>query len=1089
MTPKPPTSPHAELASRILARRSLLPFVERINPRYKAGWVHKDICRRLEKFSQDVVDGKSPRLMLLMPPRSGKSELCSRSFPAWHLGKNPDHEIIACSYNVSLAMSFSKKVKEVLEDPLFHPVFDIRLNPNNQSAEEWSLASSKGGYVAAGVGGGITGKGAHLLIIDDPIKNAEEADSPDTREKLWDWYGSTAYTRLAPGGGVLCVQCMVGDTPVLMATGVERRLDSLTVGDEIATFDRGSLTTSTVQGLRSNGRDFILKITTSSGKIVRANGRHPFLVVTDGELKWMRARSLSTAQKIVTLKGSGESGKESLVRQLAALNLSVVEGCAPPTTTSRNGQTGHAPQVSTLPPAVMPTSSIGTVSPSTNTTSCSCSREASAPYVESHLAPTSPTTGRTSSQSITATPQAKSEGCCATIATQESDILEPSAWHLPQPNTSDFTLDTVVSVEPDGEEEVFDLQVARTENFIANGVVSHNTWWHDDDLAGRLQMAMAQDPDADQFTVVKYPAIAEHDEWLDPTSDLIVDTEPDHPDKILYRRKGEALHPDRYDLPKLQQIQRTISPRFWSALYQQNPVPDDGDYFLKEQFRRAVPPPLNRANVFIAWDFAISEKKLNDYTVGVVLLQDENDTLHVADMVRFKSGDALQIVDAILHLSKKWYTSNQIVGFEDGQIYRAISALLKKRMHEQRAYFSTQVLKPITDKLARARPLQGRMQQGRVSFDASADWYDACRLEMLRFPAGAHDDQCLIAGTLITMADGTTKPIEAVEVGEYVATPQGPCRVSAASMTNPAAEVTELGLSNGGTLTGTYGHPVWCPVTRMFVPLGGIGLTSKLEYHEIVSIDRGNTSWCGYTQNQSPASAWSSTEKFIAAIRSRLASTCGTISRGLVASTTSPFGSSTTVLCPMGTTSTTRTATRPTMTSPTSNAYLQHTTQLPTQDGAKARSRPSTSSGSARLPKHGTLLQRAWHGTLTMLASLGSTAKNTSSPAATAGRSSHPLSQTRSSAGAHAATSSGCVTTLNITSRKRLGARPVYNLTVDDAHVYYANGVLVHNCDALSWAVQLAIGTQPPRKAKVKPHKSWLDTLTLTGAKCSFMAA
>ena len=269
------------------------------------------------------------------------------------------------------------------------------------------------------------------------------------------------------------------------------------------------------------------------------------------------------------------------------------------------------------------------------------------------------------------------------------------------------------------------------------------------------------DPDADQFVVVKYPAIAEHDEWLDPITDLIVDTEPDHPDKILYRRKGEALHPDRYDLQKLNQIKRTISPRFWSALYQQNPVPDDGDYFLKEQFRRAVPPPINRANVFIAWDFAISEKKLNDYTVGIVLLQDENDTLHVADMVRFKSGDALQIVDAILHLSKKWYTSNQIVGFEDGQIYRAISALLKKRMHEQRAYFSTQVLKPITDKLARARPLQGRMQQGRVSFDASADWYDACRLEMLRFPAGAHDDMVDAISWATQLAIGTQPPRKA----------------------------------------------------------------------------------------------------------------------------------------------------------------------------------------------------------------------------------------------------------------------------------------------------------------------------------------
>ena len=90
----------AELASRILSRRSLLAFTQRINPLYDAGWVHKDICRRLEKFSQDVADKKSPRLMLLMPPRSGKSELGSRMFPAWHLGRHPDHEIIACSYNV-----------------------------------------------------------------------------------------------------------------------------------------------------------------------------------------------------------------------------------------------------------------------------------------------------------------------------------------------------------------------------------------------------------------------------------------------------------------------------------------------------------------------------------------------------------------------------------------------------------------------------------------------------------------------------------------------------------------------------------------------------------------------------------------------------------------------------------------------------------------------------------------------------------------------------------------------------------------------------------------------------------------------------
>ncbi|MBS0453973.1 MAG: phage terminase large subunit [Proteobacteria bacterium] len=506
----------------MLCQRRLLPFVQRINPRYLAGWVHADICRRLEKFSDDVAKGLSPRLMLLMPPRAGKSELSSRNFPAWHLGRFPDHEIINCSYNVSLAMSFSRKVKEVMEDPGYKNVFATRLNPNFQSNEEWGLANGRGGYVAAGVGGGITGKGAHILGIDDPIKNAEEADSPDVREKLWDWFGSTAYTRLAPGGGVLITQ----------------------------------------------------------------------------------------------------------------------------------------------------------------------------------------------------------------------------------------------------------------------------TWWHDDDLAGRLQLAMKDDPYADQYVVVKYPAIAEHDEWLDLSTDLVEYVS--HGEPLTYsdpatftvdpvanlmrataraaaqgidttnmryqRAKGEALHPERYDIVKLNQIKKTISPRFWSALYQQNPVPDDGDYFTKDQFRRGTVPTVKNANVSIAWDFAISEKKTNDYTVGTVTLQDFDDVLHVADQVRFKSGDAFFIVESILNLTSKWYSPGLVLGFEDGQIWRAIESLLKKRMKERRIYPSIVVLKPITDKLARARPLQGRMQQGMVSFCDKAEWYDSLRTEMLRFPAASHDDQVDSLAWATQMAIGREPP-------------------------------------------------------------------------------------------------------------------------------------------------------------------------------------------------------------------------------------------------------------------------------------------------------------------------------------------
>jgi predicted phage terminase large subunit-like protein len=200
-----------ELARRELSRRRLIEFVKAFHPKYKAGWVHHDICRRLEQFAADVAAEKSPRLMILMPPRHGKSQLASKLYPAWHLGHYPTHEFIACSYNISLALEFSRDVRNVLRSEPYQQLFPrTKLDPNIQSAETWKVLSPTGfgggSYVAAGIGGGITGKGAHVLVIDDPVKNEEEADSLDTRSKIWNWYLSSAYNRLAPGGGVLVIQ-------------------------------------------------------------------------------------------------------------------------------------------------------------------------------------------------------------------------------------------------------------------------------------------------------------------------------------------------------------------------------------------------------------------------------------------------------------------------------------------------------------------------------------------------------------------------------------------------------------------------------------------------------------------------------------------------------------------------------------------------------------------------------------------------------------------------------------------------------------------------------------------------------------------
>lgn len=194
-----------ELIGRELCRRRLLPFVMRFKPSYDPGWVHKDICTRLEQFSQDVANGLSPRLMLFMPPRSGKSELVSRNFPAWHLGNYPEHEFIATSYSSALAFKFSRSVRSLLREPDYNRVFpDTQLDPDTQSVEYWQT-TQRGAYMAAGVSGPLTGNGMHIGVIDDPVKNREEADSENVRQSIKEWYTSTFYTRLAPGGGILIV--------------------------------------------------------------------------------------------------------------------------------------------------------------------------------------------------------------------------------------------------------------------------------------------------------------------------------------------------------------------------------------------------------------------------------------------------------------------------------------------------------------------------------------------------------------------------------------------------------------------------------------------------------------------------------------------------------------------------------------------------------------------------------------------------------------------------------------------------------------------------------------------------------------------
>lgn len=161
---------------------------------------HLDV---LDETLMKVSVGDLKRVIVTMPPRHGKSERVSKKFPAWHVGRNPGDEIILASYSVDLSRGFSRIARDTLTAN--QNVFGVQVDKNNQSAESWGIEGYRGGVTAAGVGGPITGKGAKIAIIDDPVKNSEEANSEVMREKVWDWYQSTLYTRLTPDGRIIVV--------------------------------------------------------------------------------------------------------------------------------------------------------------------------------------------------------------------------------------------------------------------------------------------------------------------------------------------------------------------------------------------------------------------------------------------------------------------------------------------------------------------------------------------------------------------------------------------------------------------------------------------------------------------------------------------------------------------------------------------------------------------------------------------------------------------------------------------------------------------------------------------------------------------
>lgn len=697
----------------------------------------------------------------------------------------------------------------------------------------------------------------YVVTHNSEQEAAIAASNPEIYDKVYEWYTSGPRQRLQPGGSIIIIQCMSGDTPVLMADGEETPLRYIRPNDRVATYDSGKLSTAKVVNWRSNGVDKVYEIKMTSGTIVRANERHPFLVDIEGVKQWIRLKNLKPGMSIVaisdaatypaqksrghvlpaikkssiknirtnqeramesvslrgvlgpqghklnpdcaahvnqqrtttkttprphiTQSGITASIKISCVLRKAVLSLQNVKGCVHRTTKRLSGLRG---KIGLLRKSGISTGlNAGTDLQSKSTRECSTNKGGSAPFAENlHHLITHGLTGTESYVSTTATILRRFGHYCATIATSLSDTQKQKKPLWQSQSTLGFTTDQIVEIAYSGEEEVFDVQIEGTENFIANGLVSHNTRWSKRDLTGQVLEA-AKQRGSEDWRVVNLPAILP---------------------------SGQPLWPEFWSIEELEATRDAIDVSKWQAQYQQNPTSEEGALIKREWWKKwpnETPPQIEFT--LQTWDTAFEKHQRADYsacTTWGVFYQPDDSGITQANIIlldakrgRYEFPELKQVV---LDEYKYWEPDSIIIE------KKASGAPL---IYELRAMgIPVGEFTPTrgNDKIVRLNAVADLFASGRV-WVPNTRFADEVVEEVAAFPAGQHDDYCFIAGTQILMADGTEKPIEQVEVGELVWSHMGAQRVKASGLTGiHLVKVLEAGEQH---LKGTGGHKIYTP--------------------------------------------------------------------------------------------------------------------------------------------------------------------------------------------------------------------------------------------------------------------------------------
>lgn len=599
---------YREAIVREKAQKSFMAFVKEMWP----GFIHGRHHALMAKKFEEIAEGKLKRLIINMPPRHTKSEFASYLLPAWFLGRYPNKKVIQTSNTAELAVGFGRKVRNLVGSDIYTKMFPgVGLRADSKAAGRW--ATSHGGdYFAIGVGGTVTGKGADLLIIDDPHSEQEARQAqgdPGVFDSVYEWYTSGPRQRLQPGGAIVLVMCMTGDTRVLLANGLEKELRSIKVGDEVATYDSGKITTSKVLNWQSNGFDFTYRITTNCGTIVYANERHPFLVDNNGVRQWIRLKDLKEGMLLVA---------------------------------TRTVEDPHEHKQD---------------------------REDFVPHAKQH---------------------AHTTRSCS----------------VPQ-NTYEIILEEITDVTPYGYEEVFDVEIERTENFIANGLVSHNTRWSDKDLTGRVLKN-----DLADWEVIELPAILP---------------------------SGNSLWPEFWSIDELTALKEELPSFKWNAQYQQKPTGDEGAIVKREWWRRWEKERPPRCEFIIqSWDTAFTKSQRADYsactTWGVFYLNENESDVHIILLDSWK--DKVEFPDLKV-AAKQFYDEWE----PDSCIIEAKAAGTPLILELRRMGVMVQDFTPTrgNDKFVRLNSVTDLFSSGKV-WAPETRWADEVIEEFARFPNAEHDD-------------------------------------------------------------------------------------------------------------------------------------------------------------------------------------------------------------------------------------------------------------------------------------------------------------------------------------------------------------